>query len=445
MLNKIRLSNSDPKLRKSYIQMIFSLIIKFISMGVSFISVPVILNFVSYENYGIYLALTSSFALINILDIGLGDGLRNKFAEAKTKGDLHLAKTYVSTTYIVNFFLSILIIFIYFIYENHITWSNILNISPNRNNEIKLIARILIIATALQFFLQAFLNILKGDQKYITYSIIGFILNLFSILTIFILISFGYKGSLYYLALAFFVVPNISLLIINFSYFLKFYREVSPSFKYVKLNIVKSLSLLSFKFFVINIMSVISLQSINLIVIRNFKPSAVVDFNLLFKYYFLLISIAFIIFNPIWSTFTESIVKGDVEWTKNLLKKSLKSSMLLTLIVPIMIFIANPFISLWSGTTFNSSFSTNILFGTWVILVVLSEPYKMMIKGSGQLDMYLIYSIVFTAIQILLSIILIKYFNQNSNGILLACIVTQLMFLLFFYNKTVNILLKIQL
>ena len=230
MLNKIRLSNSDPKLRKSYIQMIFSLIIKFISMGVSFISVPVILNFVSYENYGIYLALTSSFALINILDIGLGDGLRNKFAEAKTKGDLHLAKTYVSTTYIVNFFLSILIIFIYFIYENHITWSNILNISPNRNNEIKLIARILIIATALQFFLQAFLNILKGDQKYITYSIIGFILNLFSILTIFILISFGYKGSLYYLALAFFVVPNISLLIINFSYFLKFSRQRAELF-----------------------------------------------------------------------------------------------------------------------------------------------------------------------------------------------------------------------
>ena len=423
--------------------MIFSLIIKFFSLGISFVSVPIILNFVSYEKYGIYLALTSSFALINILDIGLGDGLRNKFAEAKSIGDIDLARTYISTTYTINLFLSVLIISMYFIFENYIDWTDILRISAIKSDEIKLIARILIITTALQFSLQAFLNILKGDQKYISYSIIGLILNLLSILTIFTLIFFGFKGSLYYLTLAFFAVPNIFLLIINLSYFFKFYRQVSPSLKFIKRNVVKTLSFLSFKFFIINIMSVIALQSINIIVIRNFEPSAVVDFNLLFKYYFLLISIAFILFNPIWSTFTESIEKGDVKWTNKLLKKCLKSSVILTLLVPIMILIADPFISIWSGTSFNSSLVTNLLFGLWVILVVLSEPYKMLIKGSGHLNEYLIYSVIFTAIQILLSIALIRYYNFNSNGILFACIISQLMFLLFFYKKTQNILSKI--
>lgn len=437
------ISTLDPQLRKSYLQMLFSLLIKFLSMVLSFISVPIILNFSSYEDYGIYLALTSSFALINILDIGLGDGLRNKFAEARNLEDNHLAKTYVSTTYLVNFFLSITIVLLYFTFENHLNWSKILQLTPERNNELKIVARFLVIATSLQFFLQAFLNILKGDQKYISYSIIGFALNLFSLVTIFILNYWKIEGSIYYLVLAFFVIPTIGLLLINISYFVHFYRSVSPSVTHIKFHIVKSLTALSLKFFVINIMSVIALQSINILVIRNFKPSMVVDFNLLFKYYFLLISIAYIVFNPIWSTFTASLIKRDIVLTRMLLKKSLKISMILICLVPIMISITNPFISIWSGTVFSSSMITNILFGIWVVLVILSEPYKMLIKGSGQLDSYLKYSILFTSIQIFLSIFLINNYDLGLEGILMGCIVSQVLYLSFFYRKSEKILLEI--
>jgi O-antigen/teichoic acid export membrane protein len=190
-------------------------------------------------------------------------------------------------------------------------------------------------------------------------------------------------------------------------------------------------------------MGVIALQSINILVIRNFKPSLVVDFNLLFKFYFLLISIAYIIFNPIWSTFTASITKGDTALTTVLLKKSIKISMVMILLVPLMILISDRFIQIWSGTNFHSDLSTNLLFGFWVALVVYSEPFKMLIKGNGELNSFLWIAILSTVLQILLSILLIRNLKYGIDGILLSCIFSQLIYLIFFRLKTKSILIGV--
>ncbi len=420
--------------------MILSLFIKIVSMALSFVSVPIVLNFVDYNDYGIYLTLTSSFALINILDIGLGDGLRNKFAMARAINDESMAKSFVSTTYFINFIIALVIILIYFSFESQLHWDRLLNLPYEKNEEIQSAARFLIIATSSQFFLQAFLNLLKGDQKFISYSIIGFVLNFSSTVTILVMIFMNLTGSIHNLILAFFVVPNIGLLIINIIFFYKKYRSVYPSAKYINWEVVKTLTSLSLKFFFINILSVIALQSINLIVIRNFSPALVVDFNLLFKYYFLLISIAYILFNPIWSTFTSAIAKGEFDLIKVLLNKSLKISFLLIALVPLMIIFANWFICIWTGMTFNSHNYTNLLFGIWVTLVVLSEPYKMLIKGNGELNSYLSIAIIATFFQVLLSIIFIRNFSFGIDGIIFSCIISQLVYLIFFMIKSKNII-----
>lgn len=435
----ILIKNKDAKLRRSYSQMFFSMLLKGLSMIITFASVPVILNFVSYEIYGVYLALTSSFALINIMDIGLGDGLRNKFAESRTKGESEMAKTYVSTTYFTNFILSAVIIVSYFILEPFINWNNLLNISATYDN-LRMVTRVLIIATAFKFFLQAILNMLKGDQKYITFSVIGFSLNLVSILLIFLLSRLNIEGTLIYLVGAFFVVPNLILLGVNIAYFSRPYVEYAPKIIYIKKTILKSLSSLSLKFFVVNITGVIALQSINIILIRYFDPILVVDFNLLFKYYFLVISISFILFNPIWSTFTEALIKRDLEWTQRLLRRSLQISLLLSTLLPFMIIFSNDFISMWSGQVFTSSLTINILFGIWVVLNVISEPYKMLIKGSGELNLYVLVSILFTFIQLLISLVLIEVFDFALTAILIGCVLSQLLYLGFFYTKSINIL-----
>jgi O-antigen/teichoic acid export membrane protein len=69
------------------------------SILASFLLVPLTINYLDTENYGIWLTLSSFIAWFSFFDIGLGNGLRNKFAEAKAKGDMTLARGYVSSAY----------------------------------------------------------------------------------------------------------------------------------------------------------------------------------------------------------------------------------------------------------------------------------------------------------------------------------------------------------
>ena len=89
-------SSRSEKVKKN---IFLSFILQFISIGTNFLLVPLTLHYLDTERYGIWLTLSSIVSWISFLDIGLGNGLRNKFAEAVAKKELHLARMYVSSTY----------------------------------------------------------------------------------------------------------------------------------------------------------------------------------------------------------------------------------------------------------------------------------------------------------------------------------------------------------
>ena len=57
------------------------------------------INYLNPTRYGIWLTVSSIIGWIAFFDLGLANGFRNKFAEAKAQGRLELAREYLSTTY----------------------------------------------------------------------------------------------------------------------------------------------------------------------------------------------------------------------------------------------------------------------------------------------------------------------------------------------------------
>ena len=80
---------------------IASLFLKSISILVSLQVVPLTINYINPTRYGIWLTLSSIVAWLSYFDLGFAHGFRNRFAEAVAKGDMQLAREYVSTTYVV--------------------------------------------------------------------------------------------------------------------------------------------------------------------------------------------------------------------------------------------------------------------------------------------------------------------------------------------------------
>src|SRR6476659_4426679 len=102
-------------------------VIRGCSIAISFILVPLTIRYVNPTQYGIWLTLSSIVGWFSFFDIGFGNGLRNKFAEAIAKGNTALAKIYISTTYAILSLVIIGILILFFCVNPFINWAKIFN------------------------------------------------------------------------------------------------------------------------------------------------------------------------------------------------------------------------------------------------------------------------------------------------------------------------------
>ncbi len=71
---------------------VLSVVAKMIYVLSSFLTVPLMIDYVNATRYGIWLTLSSIIGWVTLFDLGLGNGFRNRFAEAKAEGNIELAR-----------------------------------------------------------------------------------------------------------------------------------------------------------------------------------------------------------------------------------------------------------------------------------------------------------------------------------------------------------------
>ena len=106
---------------------IASFFLKGISILINLILIPLTIDYLNPTNFGIWITLTSIIAWFNYFDIGLGNGLRNKLAAAKAKGDIELGQVYISTTYALITIIAVVFFILFTIINPFLNWGEIFN------------------------------------------------------------------------------------------------------------------------------------------------------------------------------------------------------------------------------------------------------------------------------------------------------------------------------
>ena len=97
-----RFKGSSERSQEVVKNIIVSVLVKGFTILTSLLIVPMTINYVNPTQYGIWLTLSGIIGWIAFFDLGLGNGFRNRFAEAKANNNLTLAKEYVITFFIVS-------------------------------------------------------------------------------------------------------------------------------------------------------------------------------------------------------------------------------------------------------------------------------------------------------------------------------------------------------
>jgi len=401
-----------------------SVLIKAVNIAISLILVPITIHYVNPTEYGIWLTMSSMVAWISFFDIGFTNGLRNRFAEAKAKGDFQLAKAYVSTAY---FYLGIIFISIWLILliaNIYIKWDKLLNISLKSAREVSSLAVIIISYFCFQFIFNIINTILIADQKPAKASLLSLFGQIISLAIIYVLTKFT-TGSLIFLGLALGIAPTLVIIGANFYFFRTKYKSFSPSILYVKKKYAKDIMGIGLKFFILQIASIIQYQTILFLIAHYFDPLQVTSYNIAYKYFGILQMSFTILITPIWSSTTDAYNSGDIEWIKTVVKKYLYILIPFIFAGSVMLIIAEPIYNMWLGKgvvniSFNISLLCYIYFGTRMFATI----FVYVLNGIGALQIQF-YSSFITSIGFIgLSLILIKVFNFGIESILISSILS---------------------
>ncbi len=396
-----------------------SFLIKGTSIAIGLALVPMMINYLEPTRYGIWITLSSIIGWFGFFDIGLGHGLRNRFAESLAKGKHSLAKAYVSTTYAILAFIVVVVLLFFYTINPLLNWNKLLNAGQDivLEKELSLLAIIVFTFFCLRFFFKLITTILTADQRPAKASLFDLIGKSLALFFIYILTKTT-DSSLLYFGIVMSGMPVFVLLISSIWFFNGRYKLYKPSIRYVDLSKAKDLFSLGVKFFIIHISAILLYQTNNIIISHLFGPEQVAPYHVAFKYFSVLMMAYTIVIMPFWSAFTEAWVKDEKEWIRRIVKK-LVYLWLLFLLIAIVMFVSSKFIyQLWIGEVVDIPYSISALVAIWILLNTFSGIFSQFLNGVGKIKIQLTLAFTLAVLNIPLAITFGKLIGVE--GVLLA-------------------------
>ena len=425
---------------KAKINIAYSFIIKGLSILVSLALVPLVLDYIDDERYGIWLTISSIITWFAFFDIGLGNGMRNKLSEAIAKNDFELARTYVSTTYVLLSGIFGIVLVLFFVINPLLNWQNILNTKSIESAELSVVVLIVFTFFVLNLLFKLIGKVFLADQRPAIQSTFDLIGKMLILLIIYILTILT-EGSLLNLALVLSVVPVAVLIVVSIFFFTRDYKKYAPSIKYVDLSKSKDLIGLSVKFFIIQIAVIILFTTDNIIISQLYSPKEVTPYNISRKYFGIAQMIFSIIIIPFWSASTEAFVKNDYSWIKKIIKKLFFIWLLFLIIIVLMYIFSGYFFKIWIGDRVIISSDLSLGWALFISVNLFGALISQFINGSGKIKISILTAIVNILINIPLSVFLARNLNMGLFGVILAttiCISISIVIRTIQLNKIIN-------
>ncbi len=398
-----------------------SVIFKVMSVAIGLLLVPAVLGKLGKESYGVWVILLSLMQWIALVDVGIGNGLKNKLTEALALNRLQSAREYVSTAYFCVLIIAVGLIIVLIPIFLLVNWNQFFNYHQSSASELTMIMMIFVSSVIIYLILSLINQVLNSLQKNSLTTLPSIFSNLVFLLIVKFLIP-DVQSSLFIIVLIYCLSFILCIGAFNIAVF-KRYSYLRPSLSHFKKDKIRAILSLGIKFFIIQITCIIIFSTDNLIITQLFGAAVVTTY-----------AIPFVIFNnignfinmltaPLYSSYTEAYSKGELEWIRE------KVLLLVKLIVPfiggiiIVLLFFDLIIKLWIKGPINIPTYLPTLMGIYTIIMVWNNIFSFVLGGIGKINLGMYTTVFAGLINIPLAIYLGKYQNLGVNGVILSNII----------------------
>lgn len=380
---------------------------------VQLLMVPLTLHCLGVYENGIWLTISSMLVWIDNLDVGLGNGLRNKLAEYIAKDDYESARRSVSSTLfmLIAFIVPVSIIINLWIW-NADTYA-FFNVDAHVVDNLNKILSCSAIFVCSTFIFKFIGNFYMGLQMPAVNNLLGCLGQTLALIGT-VIVYLSNTHSLFYIAIANTMAPLLVYLISYPITFCKRYPRLRPSLKYVDTKSAISLFKMGIKFFVLQISGVVLFMTTNILISRYYTPEMVTPYQIAYRYFSVVQLLFFIICVPYWSATTDAYSKRDFAWIKAA-GRSLDRIIMCIMLVAIIMIVASKWVyQIWIGDASIVSLEMTIMVAVYVMILTLSMRYSYILNGFGTLKLQLITTVIAAVCYIPLAI----FFCKGSDNVL---------------------------
>jgi O-antigen/teichoic acid export membrane protein len=397
---------SRERYRRAGLTAITSGVAKGISILAGLITIPLTLNYLGTERYGLWMTISSFVLIMGFADLGMGNGLINAISEANGKDDRQAALNYVSSGLFMLVGVGLLIILAFILAYPHVPWPTIFNIkSQLAITEAGPAVAVFVLIFAVNLPLGVVQRVQIGYQEGYYANIFQGLGSLLGFISLLVVIFF--KAGLSWLVLALVGGPALAALINWLIHFNCIQPWLRPKWRSATSASSKKILQLGFLFFVLQLTGALAFASDNLVAAQILGPEAVTQYSVPMRMFNIIPVVMTMLMGPLWPAYGEAMARGEVGW----IKKTLIISLLITFLLvalPSLLFVlfGVKLVHLWVGPGVTPSFWLLAGLGLWTLMQALGNTLAMFLNGISIIRFQIICASLFGVGALLLKIFL---------------------------------------
>ena len=400
-----------------------SFVIKGWAGVVQLLLVPITLICLGAYNNGLWMIVVSLLLWIDNMDLGMGNGLRNKVAEYMARNDIEKTRCCISTAFYSILVLMLAIALITSVIICFVDINTLLNIDTNHCLEFKDILNLSLFVTCISFVFKLSGNVYLALQMPAVNNAIVVIGQSAVLFGMYILYFLGIS-SLWIVAIVYTVVPLLVNIVAFYLTFWFKFPHLQPSLQNFRRQEVFGILTLGSKFFLLQISSIVIFMSTNLIISSLYTPEYVTPYQVAYRLFTFLLSLFMIVLTPFWSSTTEAYNRHDYDWIIQSQKRLLKLLYLVAICLVVVVLLSDFIYSGWVGNRVKVPMSLSVCMAIYTFELIFSQIYSYFLNGIGALKIQLWFTILAAILVVPLSIFLGR--ELGLEGICIALITVNL-------------------
>lgn len=376
---------SNERLRRIVLSAAASALAKLLSIFTTLISVPLTLGYLGSERYGMWMTMSSLIAMLGFADLGIGNGVLTAVARAHGRDDREAIRRYVSSGLFVLSGIAAIIVIAFAACYAYVDWYRIFNVKGAlARSEAAPALAVFVLGFAIAIPNGIVQRTQMGLQLGFTASLWQCAASLLGLAGV--ILAVYLEGGLVWLVAAFVGGPAISSFINSVIFFAWQRRDISPQRGALSWVAMREVAGAGSLFMILQIVMAVTYSSDGVLIAQLLGPEAVTQYAVPDRLFSLVTMCVLMMVNPLWAAYGEAIARGDLQWVRTTLRRSLLTTfMFATATCGMLVVSGDWLIRHWARGMVEPPLLLLLSFALWRVIESIGSTLSIFLNGAGLL------------------------------------------------------------